>query len=155
MAIDNKNGAQDRMVVVSPDAGALKKIYSHVNFFKIPNLLIASKHRDVLTGDITHTEVPGLDNYKEKLDMNFVIIDDICDGGRTFIEIAKVIKTKYIHANIYLIVTHGIFSKGLKPFIGLFKQIFTTNSIRNINDINDEFVIRNEKHIDLLTQINI
>lgn len=151
--IDNKTDARERLVIVSPDAGALKKIYVPVKKYRIPYLVIASKHRNTLTGEITHTEVPGLEKYNKN--MNYLIIDDICDGGRTFIEIAKVIKEKFPKANIYLVVTHGIFSQGLKPFVGLFKQIFTTDSIRNINNINDEFVMHNERYMHLLTQIDV
>jgi ribose-phosphate pyrophosphokinase len=46
-----------------------------------------------------------------------VIVDDICDGGRTFLEIAKTIRSKKRNISIfgdkiYLVVTHGIFSAG-------------------------------------------
>ena len=118
--IDNKNDAHQRITLVSPDAGALKKVYDVASHFSLDNIIIANKHRDIKTGKITHTEVPGLPD--PKLDspvspMNFVIIDDICDGGRTFIEIAKVIKEKrpigiYREDKIFLVVTHGIFSGG-------------------------------------------
>jgi len=58
-----------------------------------------------------------------------VIIDDICDGGRTFVELAKVIKENQSDAKIYLIVTHGIFSAGFNDLNKFFEKIFTTNSI--------------------------
>lgn len=127
--IDNTNDARNNITVVSPDAGALKKIYGVVEHFDIPNLIVASKHRDLKTGKITHTEVPiNYQHTKQK----FVIIDDICDGGRTFIEIAKVIKSYFEEANIYLIVTHGIFSNGTEELSNWFTGIFTTNSVRAI-----------------------
>jgi ribose-phosphate pyrophosphokinase len=109
--IDNKNGAQDRIVLVSPDGGALKKIYDVAEEFQIPNIVTAMKHRDIKTGKITHTEVPDLSKYGE--DNKFVIVDDICDGGRTFVELAKEIRKQNAISDIYLIVTHGIFSSGL------------------------------------------
>jgi len=43
---------------------------------------------------------------------NLVIVDDICDGGRTFIELARVLKEKGAN-KVALYVTHGIFSQGL------------------------------------------
>ena len=61
--------------------------------------------------------------------MSYVIIDDICDGGRTFVELAKVIKENQSDAKIYLIVTHGIFSAGFNDLNKFFEKIFTTNSI--------------------------
>mgnify|MGYP000559891090 CR=1 FL=1 len=55
--------------------------------FEIENIVVASKHRDIKTGKITSTEVPGLST--EDGAKQFYIVDDICDGGRTFIELAK------------------------------------------------------------------
>ena len=134
--IDNTNEAREKTVIISPDAGALKKIYNVAEKFEISKIIIAAKHRDVKTVNITHTEVPDLNKYRT--DSNFVIIDDICDGGRTFIEIAKVIKThvwphdEYFKGKIYLIVTHGIFSAGYAQLGEYFDGIYTTNSIKNI-----------------------
>lgn len=135
--IDNTNDAREKMVIISPDAGALKKIYNVAEHFDIQKVLIAAKHRDIKSGKITHTEVPGLDSYRT--DSNFVIIDDICDGGRTFTEIAKVIQShvwprdEYFKGKIYLVVTHGIFSAGLLELSKYFQNIFCTNSYSNVN----------------------
>jgi ribose-phosphate pyrophosphokinase len=122
----------ENIVLVSPDAGALKKVYHVAETLELEDIVIASKHRDVKTGKITHTEVPGLEKYDEN--HKFVIIDDICDGGRTFTELAKAIRKDNALSEIYLIVTHGIFSAGMTPLNDAFTGIFTTNSIRNIED---------------------
>ena len=135
--INDKKDAKEKTVIVSPDAGAMKKIYSVSEAFGIENVIIAAKHRDLKTGKITHTEVPDLNKYS--IDSNFVIIDDICDGGRTFIEIAKVIQShvwprdEYFRGKIYLIVTHGIFSSGFLDLSKHFDKIFTTDSVRVVN----------------------
>jgi len=86
----------------------------------------ASKVRDVKTGEILYTSV----NYQEGglKGKNVLIVDDICDGGRTFIELARVLEN-YNEANsVDLYVTHGIFSKGLGVFDGLIDKIYTPNS---------------------------
>jgi ribose-phosphate pyrophosphokinase len=136
-AIDNKNDAQDRIILVSPDGGALKKIYDVAEHFKIPNVITATKHRDITTGKITHTEVPLSDNIKANRmhyhGCKFVIIDDICDGGRTFIELAKAILDKVPDAKIYLIVTHGLFTSGFGELNEHFEKIFTTNSYADVS----------------------
>jgi ribose-phosphate pyrophosphokinase len=133
--IDNTNSARNSVFLVSPDAGALKKVYNVAENFKIDNLIVANKHRDIKTGNITHTEVPGLDNEAGK--RKYVIIDDICDGGRTFIEIAKVIlekRPKSVYGTeIYLIVTHGIFSAGFSELSKYFDMIYTTNSYSDVD----------------------
>lgn len=132
--IDNKNGAQSRVCFVSPDAGAYKKIFDVAKEFKVNNIITANKVRDLVTGKIIKTEIPKL-SFND--DMQYIIIDDIADGGRTFIELSKAIKEEKENAKVYLIVTHGIFSAGLEVLKPHFEKIYTTNSY---SDIDDEFV---------------
>jgi ribose-phosphate pyrophosphokinase len=136
--IDNKDGAQERIVLFSPDGGALKKIFDVAENFQIPNIVTAMKHRDIKTGRITHTEVPDLSKYNDE--HRFVIIDDICDGGRTFIELAKVIREQKPNNSIYLIVSHGIFSAGFDELNKHFDKIFTTNSYKDHTNENLEII---------------
>ena len=137
--IDNKNTARENLYLVSPDAGALKKVYNVAEHFKIENLIIANKHRDIKTGKIVRTDVPGL--TQEPGRRNFVIVDDICDGGRTFLEIAKTIRYErnisIFDDKIYLVVTHGIFSTGFDELKKHFDGIYCTNSV---SDIDNELV---------------
>ena len=93
-------------VIVSPDAGAMKKISKLAKKLNLP-YLCASKRRDPATGEITGTDVPD----EIKLYSRVLVADDICDGGRTFTELAAAIKSK-TDAGLGLYVTHGIFSKG-------------------------------------------
>jgi ribose-phosphate pyrophosphokinase len=152
--IDNKDGAQDRIVLVSPDSGAYKKVFDVAKFFKIPNIITANKVRDVITGNIIKTEVPITEEHKEK---TFVIVDDICDGGRTFIEMAKVIKSEVNSpfVGIYLIVTHGIFSNGYYELNKHLDGIFTTNSYSsltpNVIESNSDYTVSG----DFIKQYNV
>jgi ribose-phosphate pyrophosphokinase len=148
--IDNTNEAREKVHLVSPDAGALKKVFHVAEHFEIDKLIIASKHRDIKTGRITHTEVPGLpklemvntkyggSHFPPPTGEKYVIIDDICDGGRTFIELAKVILKErpksYCGTEVYLIVTHGIFSAGFETLNQYFDKIYTTNSVKEIEN---------------------
>jgi ribose-phosphate pyrophosphokinase len=147
--IDNKNGAQDRICLVSPDAGAYKKIFDVAAHFNIDNLITATKVRDIKTGKIIHTEVPNIDESKN---LNYVIVDDICDGGRTFIEIAKAIKEKDENAKIYLIVTHGIFSNSFYELSKLFEKVYSTNSYSDIDvESHSDYTVSNG----FLKQLNV
>ncbi len=134
--IDNTNSAREKLILVSPDAGALKKMYHVSEHFGIENMVIANKHRDIKTGKITHTEVPGL--TQEPGSKNFVIIDDICDGGRTFLEIAKTIRKEredsVFNDKIYLVVTHGIFSAGFNELKNWIDGIYCTNSVKDVDN---------------------
>jgi ribose-phosphate pyrophosphokinase len=115
--------------LVSPDAGAYKKVFDVAKEFNIEKIITATKVRDLKTGQILHTEVPTPDMHN---DIKYVIIDDICDGGRTFTEIAKAIKASRPTAKIYLVVTHGIFSGGFYELDELFENVFCTNSYEDI-----------------------
>jgi ribose-phosphate pyrophosphokinase len=116
-----------KVVYVSPDAGALKKVYSVDKSFKSNHdVVVCSKYRDV-DGKLSKTLVPLTDDI---LDKDLFIIDDICDGGGTFLNIAKSIKeNEKFTGRIYLVVTHGIFSRGFDDLKNSFEHIFTTNSI--------------------------
>lgn len=117
---------RDEVVLVSPDAGAYKKVYDVAKEFNLEKIITATKVRDLKNGNILRTEVPTLDQHNNLM---YLIIDDICDGGRTFLELAKVIKEGRPTAKVYLIITHGIFSSGFKDLNKFFEKIFTTNSI--------------------------
>jgi ribose-phosphate pyrophosphokinase len=110
---------QNEHYLISPDGGATKKILKSINDSTI-DVVTCEKVRNVMTGEITGTNV-FFDDFHGK---TCVIVDDICDGGRTFIEIAKVLKTLNA-GEIVLCVTHGLFTKGLEVFDGLIDKIYT------------------------------
>ena len=119
--------------VVSPDKGALPKVqrlldtWYRSNHYSAKDLLVGNKVRDPANGKITHTEVDFSYSTGSIEGKDILIVDDICDGGRTFIELAKVLRT-YSPKSIDLYVTHGIFSAGLSVFDGLIDNIYTTDS---------------------------
>jgi ribose-phosphate pyrophosphokinase len=123
-----------KVVFVSPDAGALKKVYSVSDMFECKHdVLVCSKYRDT-DGKLSKTTVPLTDDV---LDKDLFIVDDICDGGGTFINIAKEIKSnEKFTGRIYLIVTHGIFSRGYEGLAEYFEKVYTTNSISDEVDEN-------------------
>lgn len=109
---------------VSPDAGANKKTFALASYFGHKEFIRADKVRDLATGEIKETVVhgPSLEG------VDCVIADDICDGGRTFIELAKALKIKGAR-KVILYVTHGIFTKGTKVlYDGGVDEIYTTDS---------------------------
>lgn len=110
-------------ILVSPDAGANKKISALAGYLGHYDFIRADKKRNLETGAIIETIV-----YAENINRPVVIVDDICDGGKTFIELAKVLKAKGA-TKVILYVTHGIFSKGVKVLLdGGIDDIWITNS---------------------------
>lgn len=122
------------VVLVSPDGGSLKKIYQLASQLNItPEVVECSKSRNPKTGEITKTVVhsePGFLTNKV-----CVIVDDICDGGRTFIEIAKAIRRYDAPEKVVLMVTHGLFTKGLQVFDGLIDEIYTRKGRHVVSNI--------------------
>lgn len=144
-------------VLISPDGGALKKIYKVAEAIGYKgDVICCSKSRDT-KGKLSKTIVP-LKDIKQ-VNRDFIIIDDICDGGATFINIAKEIKNHYNgyinEPNIYLVVTHGIFSKGFEELSKYFDGIYCTNSYQ---DIPKDYEIGTGSGIwlpDLVKQLNV
>lgn len=129
--------AKGELTLISPDAGASKKTLKIAETFNSElDVIQAQKVRDLKTGNIIETQILG--DVKGK---SVLIADDICDGGRTFIELAKVLKSQGA-AEISLFITHGIFSKGLAVFEGLIDAIYTTDSFRPVNEFNPSTTIK-------------
>lgn len=106
--------------LVSPDAGAEKKIHRLAAFVDPFQVIQFTKHRNCNTGEITGVTM----DYGDLWGRDCYIVDDICDGGRTFIEVARILK-RCNAGKIYLYVTHGFFTKGLEVFDGLIDEIWT------------------------------
>jgi ribose-phosphate pyrophosphokinase len=126
-AYRNVMNIHEDTVLVCPDAGARKKAYKNLSALGLRNAVFADKRRDTLTGKILGTELsstPALWNQTQ----DHLIVDDIADGGMTFIELAKALRAAGVTGKISLYVTHGIFSKGLSVFEGLIDRIYTPNS---------------------------
>ena len=116
-------------VLISPDGGALKKIYKVAAFMDGVPVVECSKMRDVKTGKLS-----GFTVYADDLKgATCVIVDDICDGGGTFLGLATELKAKNA-GDLILIVTHGIFSKGLDTLSSVFDKIYSTNSFIEIEN---------------------
>ena len=98
--------------LVAPDNGASKKIQSLSKFLKHDKVAQGSKVRNTLTGKIKSFDVDVID-FERK---DCVIVDDICDGGGTFLGLAKVLKERNAGA-LFLFITHGIFSKGKEELL--------------------------------------
>lgn len=108
-------------VLICPDAGAAKKVGKYFEWNRnLKDIVYCSKNRDLATGRLT-LEVLEPQECESR---NCVIIDDICDGGATFLAIAEKIKP----GHLTLIVSHGIFSKGFSALEQKFNQIIVSNS---------------------------
>ena len=139
--------------LITPDAGASKRMWAlqeklYKDYGDIYLTAQGSKHRDMSTGALS-----GFSIDKEDFEQRpCVIIDDICDGGGTFLGLAKELK-KSDAGNLYLIATHGIFSKGLRELNKTFERMYTTDSIFSVEDKKTSLLYDNEMH--KLTQFKL
>ena len=114
--------------LISPDGGALKKVYKlSAKLGGIP-VIQCSKQRNVQTGALSGFEV-----YTDSLaGKHCLIVDDICDGGRTFLGLAEQLRAKEA-ASISLAISHGIFSRGTNVLVPQFQYIFSTDAFESSN----------------------
>lgn len=113
-----------KLMLVAPDAGALKKIHNVAKASGARDYAILSKERDVANGNLTGFalvcgDVAGKD---------MLIVDDLCDAGGTFIGSAQVLRDAGARS-VSLYVTHGVFSKGVENLLNNgIDAIYTTTS---------------------------
>jgi ribose-phosphate pyrophosphokinase len=108
--------------VISPDSGADKRSEAAAKLFNCP-VYHAGKTRDIATGNITGFWCQPLPE-----DGTFIIIDDICDGGGTFVGLANEVQ-KYHPKHLSLHTTHGLYSKGTEVVTKIFRSVFCSDSI--------------------------
>ncbi|MCK8480434.1 ribose-phosphate diphosphokinase [Psychroserpens algicola] len=117
------------VILISPDGGALKKIYKVSEFLGGLSVVECSKKRNVKNG-----KLEGFKVYEDDLSgKDCLIVDDICDGGGTFIGLAEELKTKNA-GRLYLVVSHGIFSKGVSVLNKYFTTMYTTDSFKDLQE---------------------
>lgn len=113
--------------LISPDAGALKKIHGVAQYVGAERVAECMKIRDVKTGDLSGFKTLEGDFGGKTC----VIVDDICDGGGTFAGLGGLLK-EHNAGKVILIVSHGIFSKGFDvPNIDF---IYTTDSFKEFKE---------------------
>lgn len=108
-------------MAVAPDKGAWDKVAEDN---KYTHKLCLSKVRD-------ETGKPYIKPIDIKLNgAPCIILDDICDGGRTFIEAAKVLKEAGA-GKLALYTTYGIYSNGIEGLLDIFDVIYYNWQINN------------------------
>lgn len=107
--------------VIAPDEGATERAQSVADVLGVP-VVQFKKKRDFDTGKILGIEPVG----KLDLGAKYLVVDDICDGGGTFLGLAE--SSGLLPREVDLYVSHGVFSKGIKELEKRFGKIITTNS---------------------------
>ena len=112
--VDNHNINQhfqktldSQFVIIAPDEGALKRVQTYANKFKMP-FMVVSKERDYT--QINKVEKAVLIGDKKYLEgRTAIIIDDMADTCGTVIKVGDLLMSKGAK-DVMIIVTHGILS---------------------------------------------
>lgn len=108
--------------VIAPDAGAGKRALGVAQLLGVP-LFQAWKQRSVDTGALRGFRCEPLQPGR------YLVVDDICDGGATFIGLADEIGLTSPNTTLDLYVTHGYFSRGTEVLLERFEKIYTTDTV--------------------------
>lgn len=100
-------------VVVIPDLGAVNRasaLLAGSKQARTTDLVQATKKREALTGKLEFGELLGAP--ADFLGKSCLIVDDICDGGATFVNLAGILRGRGA-GPVHLFVTHGLMSRGV------------------------------------------
>lgn len=109
--------------ILAPDAGAVRRAGLVADLAGLP-LLTATKTRDFETGKLTGFQPPA-----HLPSGRILVVDDICDGGGTFMGLAQALdgEPKRL-GQLDLWVSHGIFSGNAPSLRHWFDTVWTTDS---------------------------
>jgi ribose-phosphate pyrophosphokinase len=124
--VESDEMARPYVGVIAPDAGAVDRATRAARLMGVP-VYRAGKTRDFETGKLTGFHMEDELPAEGKL----LIVDDICDGGGTFVGLADAIGLDNTRLDLW--VTHGVFSKGVEDLGRHFGTIHTTDSYLNLS----------------------
>lgn len=131
-----QDSAQQPLWFVAPDKGAQGRTGQLAEALSRPErrvgLVQCLKVRDPHTGKLTGFRVDS-DTAPPALpaDALLVVVDDICDGGGTFLGVAEALRRQFGTRPLHLWTTHGIHSKGLHELAATFTTLGCTDSFRS------------------------
>lgn len=117
----------DGLCIVLPDKGSIKRYFPNAfgPGMRLPRLhnvpvVLGDKVREPITGKLSGFTIdPFVTAFSKAL-----IIDDICDGGGTFIGLGQKILDIAPATTLYLYTSHGIYSQGEERLKTIFRELF-------------------------------
>ncbi len=120
---------------VAPDKGARTRTAAAAAALSRSDRPIGVVHcekvRDPVSGKLQGFRVADDGPHALGSDPLVVVVDDICDGGGTFLGVAQALRTNFGPVPLHLWTSHGIHSKGLDELAGQFATIGCTDSFRS------------------------
>jgi phosphoribosylpyrophosphate synthetase len=114
-----------------PDKGAQERY----DLFKSDGVLLCEKVRDVATGQLMSFRVTNPEDFKSG---EITVIDDLCDGGGTFVGLAPKLR-ELNPTKLRLAITHAVQLNGIERVAEMYDEVVITNTYEDW----DEFVLPN------------
>lgn len=109
--------------LIAPDKGAAEKVMTHYQVGLGTPYHTLNKVR--LDGRVIYEDYPH-----DTIKGNVCVVDDICDGGATFLSLATMLNRSQPNiTSLNLYVTHGIFSKGVEELLKMYDTIYVHNNM--------------------------
>lgn len=108
-------------MIIAPDKGAASKIMENQQVREGTPVITLNKQR--IGQDVVY-----MNHEFDTIKGNVCVVDDLCDGGGTFISLAKMLKeTQPEITSLSLYVTHGFFTKGIDVIKQHYDDIYVYN----------------------------
>lgn len=114
--------SKDNYQLVYPDKGARSR------YIACKDNIFGTKVRDLETGRIVSI---GIENPEIIGDRPLLIMDDLCDGGGTFVGVAEAIRKVKPDAVINISVDHMVNPRGIENLSKNFNHVWFTNSYKD------------------------
>lgn len=134
---------------VYPDAGAEARYNA---YFLHEDKVYCSKIRSFESGNLLGFSIKNPEVIRENPYKPLMLIDDLCDGGGTFIGIANEIRKIDPECDLNIYVTHMVNIKGIINLSNTFNHVWFTNSYK---DWKSEFKRLSMEFPGNVTQIDI
>jgi ribose-phosphate pyrophosphokinase len=95
-------------------------------------ILLGKKVRNAETGNIDLIQINNPEDYQK---LPVMVVDDLCDGGGTFVGIANCIKQIDKNADISISVIHMVNSKGIVNLSQNYNKVYFTNTYKDWTDL--------------------
>ena len=100
--------------IVAPDEGSIARTKSFCERTGLPYAGHINKVRNPVDGKLLGFELGEdfMEGYSSDVPPDYVLYDDICDGGGTFVAAAEILKKQFFNS-VNLFVYHGLFTRGI------------------------------------------
>lgn len=111
----------DKYLLVAPDKGACDR-YVDSDFS-----VVCHKQRDEATGNLTGFSIS---TYTDVSGENLLVVDDLCDGGGTFVGLAPKLRN-LAPKSLSLLVTHAVQKAGIDRVAAYYDKVYITDSYKD------------------------